>query len=377
MNLWRIRAIGIKELIQVWRDPRSLIIALLMPVLQMLLLGYGVNLDVSHIPTCVYDQEGSPFSQDLLKHFQASKYFRIVETLHRDRDIADAMDHGRCVIALVIPADFSRQVAGSRRAAVQAIVDATDTNTASLAAGYASAVVGGFASDVQLDFASRSGLAALPQPVAEASRVWFNEDLESRNFIIPGVVALVLALAGALLSSLTIAREWERGTMEVLLSTPVTPAELMIGKIVPYFLIGMIDAALCIGFARYWFEVPFRGSLGTLLLTTSLFLLVVLCLGYYVSASIRSQVGASQIAMLVTIMPISLLSGYAFPIDQMPRVIQGITYFVYARYYVTILKAIFLKGSGLGALAFPILGLVIYALALCWLAARAFRKQLS
>ena len=377
MNLQRVKAIAIKELLQVWRDPRSLLIALLMPVMQMLLLGYGVNLDVSRIPTCVYDQEASPFSEDLLKHFQASRYFRIVRTLQSDRDIADAMDHGQCTIAVVIPADFSRQVNGGHSASVQAIVDATDTNTASLAAGYARVVVGSFAGEVQLDFAQRAGIVALPQPVAQQSRVWFNEDLESRNFIIPGVVALVLALAGALLSSLTIAREWERGTMEVLLSTPVKPMELMLGKLAPYFLIGLVDAAICLGLALFWFDVPFRGSFGLLLLTTSLFLLVVLCMGYFVSALIPNQVGASQIAILVTIMPISLLSGFAFPIDQMPKLIQGITYVIYARYYVSILKALFLKGSGLYALAWPILALVLYAAVLAWLAARAFRKQLS
>ena len=377
MRLRRVTAIAVKEVLQVWRDPRSLMMALLVPVMQMLLLGYGVNLDITHIPTCTYDEEGSPQSVDLLKHFQASRYFDPVASLDNERQIAAAIDRGRCKIAIIVPADFSRQIAMTRRASVQAIVDATDDNTATLATGYARAVVQVFSNDVQATLALQLGEVATPAPVAEQSRVWFNEDLESRNFIIPGVVALVLALVGAQLTSLTIAREWERGTMELLLSTPITPMELMIGKLLPYFAIGLVDAAICLGFALYLFDVPFRGAFATLFFTTSLFLVVVLSIGYLLSVSIRSQIGASQMAMFVTIMPISLLSGYAFPIDQMPAAIQALTYVVHARYYVTILKAVFLKGSSASALWASIVALVVYAIAVAVLAARAFRRQLA
>jgi len=377
MRRRRVAAIAVKEVLQVWRDPRSLMMALLVPVMQMLLLGYGVNLDITHIPTCTYDEEGSPQSVDLLKHFQASRYFDLVASLDDERQIATAIDQGRCKIAIVVPADFSREIVMTRQASVQAIVDATDDNTATLATGYARAVVQGFSNDVQANLALQLGEVATPAPIAEQSRVWFNEDLESRNFIIPGVVALVLALVGAQLTSLTIAREWERGTMELLLSTPVTPMELMIGKLLPYFAIGLVDAAICLGFALYLFDVPFRGAFSTLFFTTSLFLVVVLSIGYLLSVSIRSQIGASQMAMFVTIMPISLLSGYAFPIDQMPAAIQALTYVVHARYYVTILKAVFLKGSSAAALWAPIMALVVYAVAVAVLAARSFRRQLA
>lgn len=377
MKLRRVSAIAIKEVLQVWRDPRSLMMALLVPVMQMLLLGYGVNLDIANIPTCTYDQEGSPESVDLLKHFQASRYFDLVASLESDRQIAHAIDTGVCRIAIVIPVDFSRQIAMTRHSSVQAIVDATDDNTATLATAYARAVVQGFSSELQASVALRQDDIAMPAPIAEQSRVWFNEDLQSRNFIIPGVVALVLALVGAQLTSLTIAREWERGTMELLLSTPVTPMELMIGKLLPYFAIGLVDAAICLAFALLIFDVPFRGAFSTLLFTTSLFLIVVLGIGYLLSVAIRSQIGASQMAMFATIMPISLLSGFAFPIDQMPAAIRALTYLVHARYYVTILKAIFLKGSGAAALWMPIAALIAYAVAVALLAARAFRRQLT
>ena len=377
MNLRRVKAIAKKEIIQVWRDPRSLMVVLLMPLMQMALLGYGVNLDIKHVTICVFDREGSQESQSLMKAFQASPYFAIVEADHDYRAVKRAIDGGRCKMAIVIPPDFSQDLATTNSASVQAILDATDDNTANIALGYAQAVVGAFSAKVQVQ---RTQSLGQPPPVAPAVaqyRVWFNEDLVSRDFIIPGVVALVLALVGAQLTSLTLSREWERGTMEVLVSTPVTRMELMAGKILPYFFIGMLDAALCLVIAVFWFETPFRGSVTTLFLTTSLFLIVVLGVGYFISASIRSQIGASQIALVVTLLPTTLLSGFAFPIDQMPGVIQAITYLVPARYYFAILKAIFLKGSGLADLTAPIAFLAIYAAIIALLAARAFRKTLG
>jgi len=377
MNLRRVKAIARKEIIQVWRDPRSLMVVLLMPLMQMALLGYGVNLDIKHVTICVFDREGSQESQSLMKAFQASAYFDIVEADHDYNAVKRAIDAGRCKMAIVIPPDFSQDLSTTNSSSVQAILDATDDNTANIALGYAQAVVGAFSANVQVE---RTQSLGQPPPVAPAVaqyRVWFNEDLVSRDFIIPGVVALVLALVGAQLTSLTLSREWERGTMEVLVSTPVTRMELMAGKILPYFFIGMLDAVLCLVIAVLWFETPFRGSVITLLLTTSLFLIVVLGLGYFISARIRSQIGASQIALVATLLPTTMLSGFAFPIDQMPGVIQAITYLVPARYYFMILKAIFLKGSGLADLITPIAFLAIYAVTIALLATRAFRKTLG
>jgi ABC-2 type transport system permease protein len=377
MNLRRVRAIARKEMIQVWRDPRSLMIVLLMPLMQMALLGYGVNLDIKHVPICVFDREGSQQSQSLMKAFQASPYFKIVEA-DRDYDaVKRAIDGGRCKMAVVVPPDFSQDLATTNAASVQTILDATDDNTANIARGYAQAVVATFSSDVQAQRLQSMGQQQPNPPAVAEYRVWFNEDLESRDFVIPGIVAMVLALVGAQLTSLTISREWERGTMEVLVSTPVTRMELMAGKILPYFFIGMLDAALCLTIAVFWFEAPFRGAVLTLFVTTSLFLVVVLGVGYFISASIRSQVGASQIALLVTMLPTTLLSGFAFPIDQMPPPVQAVTYLVHSRYYVTILKAIFLKGSGLSDLVWPIAALAVYALVVGILASRAFRKTLG
>jgi ABC-2 type transport system permease protein len=377
MRWRRVKALAKKEILQVWRDPRSLMIVLLMPFVQLLLFGYGVNLDIKHIPLCVFDREGSQLSLALLKRFEASNYFKVVEAESAYQAVTEALDNGRCKIAIIVPPDFSERINDLGASPVQAIVDATDDNTANIGLGYARSVVAGFSSVTELRWSGRRGSASSYQPMTVQSRVWFNEDLESRNFVIPGVVAMVLALVGAQLTSLTISREWERGTMESLISTPTTPMELLVGKITPYFVIGMLDAAFCLTLAVFWFAVPFRGALLTLFLTTSLYLIVVLGLGYLISALIRSQIGASQVALLVTLLPTSLLSGYTFPIDQMPKPVQAITYLVHSRYYVTILKSVFLKGSGLDELALPISLLILYAGAVLFLAARAFRQRLD
>jgi len=378
MNVRRILAIARKELIQVRRDPRSLAIALLLPLMQMFLLGYGISLDITNIPTCVYDQEASQHSQALLARFKASRYFGIVKSVRDYGALRRALDAGDCQLGIVVPWNFSLRLSTDGKSSVQALVDATNDNTATLAAGYAQSVVSAYAADdLELRFTGTGRRLGAPQPLAVDSRVWFNEDLASRDFIIPGLVAMIMALVGALLTSLTLSREWERGTMELLISTPVTSMELMIGKLLPYFAIGMADAAFCVALAVGWFGVPFRGQLVTLFLTTLLFLAVVLGIGYAISAAIRSQIGASQVALLLTMLPTAMLSGFSFPIDQMPAVIRAITYVVYSRYYVTIVKAVFLKGSGLAQLALPIAGLLIYAVVITFVAARAFRKSLG
>ncbi|MFZ0889224.1 MAG: ABC transporter permease [Candidatus Binataceae bacterium] len=378
MNLRRTVAMGRKEFIQIKRDSRSLMIALLLPLFQILLLGYGARLDAEHIPVYVFDREGSQDSQALLKAFQASRYFDIVRVVDNYHALVAAIDADRCKLALVIPWNFSERLHDAARSEVQALVDGTDNNSAQLAVGYAQAVIDAYSNRVQLKWFAVRGLSAQAgTPLSVDYRTWFNEALESKNFIIPGTVALVMALMGALLSSLTIAREWERGTMEQLIASPVTAMEIMAGKLVPYLIIGLLDAALCTAFAVGWFRVPFRGSFGTLLFTSALFLVVILGIGYMISIATKSQLGASQYALLVTLLPTSMLSGFAFPIDQMPAPIRAITYLVYSRYYVTALKGIFLAGSGIRDLLPQIAAMTIYAAVIGFFATRAFHKSLE
>ena len=378
MSIRRLLAMAYKETLQIWRDPRSLAIALLLPLIQMVLLGYGISLDIKRVPLCIYDQEHSQLSRALIDRFVASGWFSAVLYMDSDRAIRGAMDQGTCVGVVTIPVDFSRVIAATGSARMQTVFDATDVNTTNIAIGYAQGVIAQTTADFEAQWAGMHGVR--PPSVGTVDyepRVWFNEGLDSRNFIIPGVVAVILALIGAQLTSLTISREWERGTMEQLISTPVTALEVMLGKLIPYFFIGLFDAAFCLFVAIFWFEVPFRGDFATLLAATALFTLVVLGIGYVVSVRIHSQLGASQVALLLTMTPVTMLSGYTFAIDQMPVPIQAVTLLVYARYYVTILRAVFLKGSGLSDLLLPIFALVLYAAAIVLIAAHAFRKRLD
>jgi ABC-2 type transport system permease protein len=260
---------------------------------------------------------------------------------------------------------------------VQALLDASDSNTASIGMGYTLAILQTYSQDIQIEWGERNGLPPLTPNVTFQPRTWFNEDLESMANIVPGTVAMVMAVVGAFLTSLTIAREWERGTMEQLIATPVSKLEINLGKLIPYFAIGMMDTALCAGVAVWWFRVPFRGSWTVLFFCSSLFMLVVLSLGYFFSVTAKSQLAASQFALLVTLLPTFLLSGFVFPIDQMPVFVQWITRILPARYYVSILRSVFLKGTTARMMAGDILALGVFAVLLIVRATRAFQKRLG
>jgi ABC-2 type transport system permease protein len=376
MNFTRLAAVAAKEVTQILRDVRSLVIVILMPVILVLLFGYGVSLDLKHLPVYVYDRDGSQQSQDLLKRFQSNQYFDVARVVNSYPDLVRAIDDGRAKMGLVIPWDFSERLHDGRPVTVQALVDATDDNTANVLINYSQAVVQGYSSDIQINWLQRRGLSAQSSPISVDARTWYNEDLESSAFIIPGVLALVMSVIGAFLTSLTIAREWERGTMEQLVSTPVTPLEIMLGKLLPYFAIGMFDVIVCALIALYWFHVPFRGSFGTLLLSSAMFMIVVLSLGFFISVVAKNQLAASQIALITTFLPAFLLSGFLYAIEQMPIVLQYITRILPARYYVSVLKKIFLKGSPAPLLYADLIPLAIFTVLLAILATRSFRKRL-
>ena len=377
MNLRRTFAVMRKEVIQIMRDPLSLLVIFAMPIVQLVIYGYGVNLDIKHIPLCVYDRDATQTSQDLLKHFQATDYFKIVDVADSYEDVIRRIDEGQCIAAVVVPRQFSEDLHSSGQAKVQALLDASDSNTASIAMGYAQGIVQAYSQGVQIDWQQRHGLPPVAPNITFQPRTWYNEDLESMSNIVPGVIAMVMAVVGAFLTSLTIAREWERGTMEQLISTPVRKLEIQAGKLIPYFLIGMMDTAICAGAAIWWFGVPFRGSWTLLFACSALFLVAVLSLGYLFSVTSKSQLGASQMALLATLLPTFLLSGFIFPIDQMPVVVQWITRILPARYYVSILRNVFLKGTPVRLLTTDLAALAIIAMVLIIRATRAFQKRLE
>jgi ABC-2 type transport system permease protein len=377
MSPTRLVAVARKEIIQILRDVRSLMIVIVMPVAMVLLFGYGVNLDLKGLPVYVLDQEGSQQSQDLLKHFQASGYFHLVRVATGYPEVRRALDDGRAKMGIVIPWNFSQSLRDGGPVPVQALVDASDDNTANVLIGYAQAVVQEYSAELQLNWLGTRGISVQPIPVSVETRTWYNEDLESSAFIIPGVLALVMSVIGAFLTSLTIAREWERGTMEQLISTPVTAMEIMLGKLTPYFVLGILDTIVGAAIAIFWFHVPFRGSFVTLLAASAMFMVVVLSLGYFISVLAKNQFAACQIALIVAFLPAFLLSGFLFPIEQMPVALQWITRIFPARYYVSVLKKIFLKGTPTAMLYADLIPLAVFTVVLALLATRSFHKRLE
>ena len=377
MSLTRLMAIARKEVVQILRDARSLIIVIVMPAVLVMLFGYGVNLDLKGLPVYVLDQDGSQQSQDLLKHFQSNKYFQIARVVSDYPAITRALDDGHTRMGIVIPWDFSQRMRDGRPVEIQALIDGSDDNTANVLIGYSEAVVQGYSAQMQIDWLRTRGLSIQPAAMNVETRTWYNEDLESSAFIIPGVLALVMSVIGAFLTSLTIAREWERGTMEQLISTPVTAMEIMLGKLAPYFVLGMLDTIISALVAIYWFQVPFRGSWATLMAASALFMVVVLSLGFFISVLAKTQFAASQIALLITFLPAFLLSGFLFSIEQMPMVLQWITRILPARYYVSVLKKIFLKGTNAQMLLTDLIPLIVFALVLALVATHSFHKRLD
>ncbi|MDR3739263.1 MAG: ABC transporter permease [Terracidiphilus sp.] len=376
MSWLRLWVMARKEIVQILRDSRSLMIVIAMPAILVLLFGYGVNLDQKHIPIVVWDQDGSQQSQDLLKRFQSNEYFRVERLVSDPGSVAHALDDGSARVAIVVPWNFSQRLGEGGTVAVQALVDATDDNTANLATGYVRAAVQGYSAAVQVEWLERRGMHTAAAPLDVRVRTWYNEDLESSAFIIPGVLALVMTVIGAFLTSLTIAREWERGTMEQLISTPVTAMEIMLGKLIPYFVLGLADTGIAFAIAVFWFHVPFRGSLLTFSVCSALFLTAVLSLGFLISVLAKNQFAASQIALIITFLPAFLLSGFLFSIEQMPPALQWITRIFPARYYVSALKKVFLKGNPAAMLSAELIPLAAFSVVLVVVATRAFHKRL-
>jgi ABC-2 type transport system permease protein len=343
MKLLRIKAIAKKELIQIWRDPLSLAIALLMPVMQLFIYGYAITFDVNNIATIVYDQDKSSLSRELVAQFKESGYFTLVAHVDSYNKIDTYLDSNRARVAITIPYNFSEKLHTGRNAQVEIVIDGSDSNTATIAEGYVAAI--------SLRYPQRITTRTVTPVMDPRTRVWFNPELKSRNFIIPGLIAVIMSVVVALLTSLTIAREWERGTMEQLISTPVKTSELIIGKLAPYFAIGFIDMIFAVLLGVTLFGVPLRGNLVLLVALSSLFLFGTVSFGVLISIIAKgSQSVASQVAILSTMLPAFLLSGFMFAISNMPKPIQAITYIFPVRYFVTILKGIFLKGSTLDLL---------------------------
>lgn len=373
----RIKQMLIKEFIQIFRDPRMKAVIFLMPAVQLMVFGYAVTTDVRHVRLAVYDLDHSEASRELVARFVESGYFDIAAYAGTAEQVRRLMDRGQVQAAVEINRGFMEDLRAGRTAVLQILLDGTDSNTAAVVLDYSARITREFSEQVWLSRLSRhSGSPPEPTGVQLRTRAWFNENLESRNFYIPGVIAIIVMLITLMLTSMAVVREKEIGTMEQILVTPITPSEFILGKTVPFALIGFADVVLITLLGVFWFGVPIRGNLFLLFGATALYLMTTLGVGLLISTVSQTQ----QQAMMSTFFfyfPAVLLSGFMFPIANMPAVIQGLTYLNPLRYFLVIVRGIFLKGVGTGILWPQMVALAVMGLVILWLASRRFRKTLA
>jgi len=377
MSLRRTRAMFEKEFRHILRDSRSLIMALFLPLFQMLLFGYALNLDVDRIPTLIFDGDHSVDSRALIQRFRASRFFEIEGFTNSYAQIEKGIDKSTVLLGIVIPRDYSQRLNGGGKANVQILLDGSDSNTASIALSYVEGLVQTYALQVRSNGQDRSAGVPLVSPVDSRVRIWYNSTLESTNYIVPGLIAAMMMVIAALLTSLTVAREWEMGTMEQLLSTPVRAGEIVLGKMLAFFVVGVADTTIAVLVGIYVYGVPFRGSAWFLAFSTMIFLTGAFFWGIMVSAIARTQLFAFQLGLVTTFLPSFLLSGFLYAIENMPVPIQVITHVVPARYFVTIVRGIFLKGIGIRLLWGQVLFLAAFSILVFWAAERKMRQKLA
>ena len=347
MNLIHIKAIARKEFYHLIRDFRSLYLAFIIPILLILIFGYALSLDVDNVKIVVVDYDKTELSRDFIRTLDASSYFNVIQHLSDTVAATEYLDQGRTTMAIIIPPDWTRDIKADRETPLQVLLDGSDPNFAGISRGYITAFVERYNLDRLIDFLSRHGKEKINPPVEARIRVWFNEDLESRNFIVPGIIAIIIMIVGAMLTSLVVAREYENGTMETILSLPIRAGVFLTGKAIPYFLIGIADVLVAVFMGQALFGIVMRSNFWLMVLASSLYLSVALSLGLLISIVTKSQLVANILAVLITYLPSLLLSDFVFPVVNMPTVLQLITYVVPATYFIDILNGLYLRNLGL------------------------------
>ncbi len=370
-----VQAVARKEFYHIVRDYRSLYMAFALPLLLILLFGYALSLDVDNVKVVIVDHDRTELSRDFASRLDASAYFDLVNVLPDDRAAAAWLDAGKATIAVVIPPRWTENVRSNREAPLQVLLDASDPNIGTISRGYITSFVERYNSRLLADFLDRQGFERLHPPVEGRVRVWFNEELESRNFIVPGIIAVIIMIVGAMLTSLVIAREYENGTMETIRSLPINAFEFLTGKAIPYFLIAMTDVLVALLMGQLLFGVVMKGSFWLMVLASSLYLSVALGLGLFISIATKSQLVANQIALLVSYLPALLLSNFVFPVENMPRMLQFVTCVVPATYFIDIMNGLFLRDVGMGYLWPSYLVLLAMFLANAAVAVVKMRKE--
>ncbi len=373
----RIKPMLVKEFIQLFRDPKMRGVLFVMPIVQVLVFGYAVTTDVNHVATAVYDLDNSAASRALIARFIKSGYFDLVEYVGDDDRMRALLDRGKALLVLRMNKGFEDELRGGRSAALQIILDGTDSNTAGVVLNYSGKVAERFSQEVLVPRSTRlEAMPANPGRVELQARAWFNENLESRNFYVPGVIAVIVLLITLMLTSMAIVREKEIGTIEQIMVTPIKPMEFILGKTAPFALIGFADVLLITAIAVFWFEVPVRGNLLLLFVATALYLMTTLGIGLFISTVSETQQQALMTVFFVYL-PAVLLSGFMFPVGNMPVTVQWLTYVNPLRHFLVIVRGIFLKGVGSATLWPQLLALGVTGVITLWLASRRFQKTIT
>jgi len=377
MDNSRLFALMRKEFTQILRDPRTLALAILMPILQLFLLGYAATSEVRNLPLAVLDRDRSPASRALLDAYRAADYFNLAFDVDSEDALSDLVDRGRVGVGLIIPPDYGSQLATGGHATIAFVIDGSDPSVASTALSAGQLIAQNFSTEIQIERFERAGLS-LPasHPIEVRTQVWYNPDMEDAYFMVPGVAGMVLYFITSVLTASAIVRERERGTIEQLIVTPIRPWELMVGKLVPYSILALLNTVEVLIVGALWFGVPIRGSLALIFALSALFLVTSLAIGLLASTVAKTQQEA-MLTVIITMLPSIFLSGFFFPISAMPKILQWISYAVPLRYYLTIIRALLLKGVGIIELQNEIIALVIFGIILMGLATLRFRKRLD
>lgn len=375
--MWqRIRQMLVKEFLQVLRDPRMRAVMFVIPCVQVIVIGYAVTMDVRHVATVVYDLDNTPDTRELISRFIDSGYFDMVENTRDEGRVREMIDHGWATAVLHMNRGFSDDLRSGRTAQIQLILDGTDSNTASVVMSYANRIARAYSEQIFVKrFERLFGAMRRPGQVTLSTRAWFNENLESRNYFVPAVIVIVVTLVTLLLTSMAVVREKEVGTMEQIMVSPITPTEFILGKTIPFALIGLLDVFVVTGIGVFWFEVPIRGSLWLLLGATGLYLMTTLGVGLFISTVSETQ----QQAMMSTFFfffPAMMLSGFTFPIANMPEVVQWLTLVNPIRYFLVVIRGVFLKGVGIDILWPQLVVLAVMGVVILFSASRRLHKTL-
>ncbi|MCX8061544.1 MAG: ABC transporter permease [Anaerolineales bacterium] len=373
----RLVALIRKEFIQIRRDPRTLALIIIIPIMQLFLLGYAATNDVRNVPLAVLDRDRSSSARRLLDAYRAADYFRITHTVDSERELRDLINRGVVRAGLIIPPDYGKKLSSGEQASVAFVLDGTDPTVASTALSAAQLIGQAHATTILSERTQRQGLGInLEPPLEVRTQGWYNPDLVSAYFMIPGVIGMILYALTSVLTATAIVRERERGTIEQLIVTPIRPLELVIGKLLPYVVLAIINAIEVLVLGAWWFDVPVRGDLGLILALSGLFLLSSLGIGLFGSTIANTQQEA-MLTVWMTLLPSIFLSGFFFPLEAMPKILQWISYIFPLRYYLVIIRTLLLKGGGVDALWEQVLALTLFGVVIMGAAARRFRKRLD